>query len=133
MVIRSRGRIVSRRKRPTRSCYSLLFSRSSSRRTASSSSTAATCRNNDGSITINAGGGTPGYEYSIDGGTNYQPANALIDIPSGPYNNIIVRDANGCTINLSETVPLLDTMRLELGPDSTPSSNREEESEEHTQ
>ncbi len=87
--------------------------------TASSVSTAATCPNNDGTITITAGGGTPAYAYSINGGVTYIPGNSFPGLPSGLYNNIIVKDANGCMITITQTVPLNDTMRLELGPDST--------------
>lgn len=82
------------------------------------SSTPASCRNNDGSITITTNGGTPVYAYSIDGGVSYVVGNVFLDLPVGLY-NIKVKDANGCTNTLTETVLLDDTMRLELGPDST--------------
>ena len=85
---------------------------------ATSSSTPASCRNNDGSITINANGGTPAYDYSIDGGATFSLANTFLDLPIGLY-NLVVKDANGCSITLTETVLLNDTMRLELGPDTT--------------
>ncbi len=79
----------------------------------------ATCPNNDGSIDITAGGGTPAYEYSIDNGINYQTGNVFSNLPSGNYNNIRVRDANGCVTGTTAVVVLNDTMRLELGADST--------------
>jgi len=79
----------------------------------------ATCPNNDGSIVVTAGGGTPAYEYSIDNGINYQTGNVFSNLPSGNYNNIRVRDANGCITNTTAVVVLNDTMRLELGTDST--------------
>ncbi|MGB4845276.1 MAG: gliding motility-associated C-terminal domain-containing protein [Ferruginibacter sp.] len=79
----------------------------------------ATCPDNDGNIDITASGGTPVYEYSIDNGISYQPANVFLNLPSGNYNAIKVKDANGCISNLAATVILNDTMRLELGPDST--------------
>jgi len=79
----------------------------------------ATCPNNDGSIVVTAGGGTPAYEYSIDNGINYQTGNVFSNLPSGNYNNIRVKDANGCITNTTAVVVLNDTMRLELGPDST--------------
>lgn len=79
----------------------------------------ATCPNNDGSLNITAGGGTPGYEYSINNGINYQPGNTFSNLPSGNYNNIKVRDANGCITNTTAVVILNDTMRLDLGADST--------------
>ena len=79
----------------------------------------ATCPNNDGTISITAGGGTPAYQYSINNGINYQAGNTFNNLPSGNYNNIKVKDANGCITNISAVVTLNDTMRLELGPDST--------------
>ena len=86
--------------------------------TAFSTPADATCANNSGSITITAGGGTPAYEYSIDNGVTYQPSNQFLNLAPGNYNNIIVRDANGCLQPLTETVAINDTMRLDLGADS---------------
>ena len=79
----------------------------------------ATCANNDGTINITAGGGTPAYQYSINNGISYQAGNVFSNLPVGNYNNIKVKDANGCISNTSAVVVLKDTMRLELGPDST--------------
>ncbi len=87
--------------------------------TVSATSTIATCMGNDGTLTITAGGGTPGYEYSIDNGVTWQPGNVFIGLPGGNYNAIEVRDANGCITPTTGTITFLDTMRLELGPDST--------------
>ena len=86
--------------------------------TAFSTPAATNCANNTGSITITAGGGTPVYEYSIDNGANYQSSNQFLNLAMGNY-NIKVRDANSCIKNLTQTVLLNDTMRLELGPDTT--------------
>lgn len=77
------------------------------------------CANNTGSITVTAAGGTPLYEYSINNGVTYQPGNIFSNLPSGNYNNIKVRDGNGCITNTSAVVVLIDTMYLDLGPDST--------------
>lgn len=50
----------------------------------------------NGSITVNAPtGGTPGYQYSINGGA-YQVSNLFTGLCQGAY-NISVRDANNCT------------------------------------
>lgn len=87
--------------------------------TAGTSTTVASCANNDGSIDIIAAGGTPAYTYSIDGGLTYQAGSNFPGLPAGAYNNIVVKDANGCKTFLSDVVGLNDTMRLELGPDST--------------
>ncbi len=53
---------------------------------------------NNGSATIYAGGGTPPYMYSIDGGTNYQGGNSFSGLAAGAY-LATVMDDNGCTIN----------------------------------
>lgn len=86
--------------------------------TASAFTTNGTCASNDGSINITAGGGTPAYQYSVDGGVTYQPANIFSGLPVGNY-IIKVKDANGCIATTNTTINLNDTMRLELGPDST--------------
>ena len=86
---------------------------------ASAAGNFATCPNNDGTINITAGGGTPVYQYSIDNGINYQAGNIFTNLAIGSYNNIIVKDANGCISNTTAVVVLNDTMRLNLGPDST--------------
>ncbi len=86
---------------------------------ASAISGIASCPNNDGSISISASGGTPAYQYSIDNGINYQPGIVFNNLPVGIYNNIKVKDVNGCIAITSAVVTLNDTMRLELGADST--------------
>ena len=87
--------------------------------TASSLTTDASCANNDGIIELNVSGGNPGYEHSINNGVTYQPLNKFLNLPIGNYNNIIIRDAYGCMALLNATIVLNDTMRLQLGPDST--------------
>lgn len=50
-----------------------------------------------GEIEIIANGGTPGYEYSIDGGGSFDPNGGLFaDVVMGNYLTV-VEDANGCT------------------------------------
>ena len=51
---------------------------------------------NNGSITINANGGTGTLQYSIDNGATYQSGNVFSSLSPGSY-NIVVQDANGCT------------------------------------
>ncbi|WP_303315151.1 T9SS type B sorting domain-containing protein [Flavivirga abyssicola] len=53
-------------------------------------------------ITINAGGGTPPYVYSFDGGVNFTPVNIFTTTTAGPVNTM-VRDSRGC---LSAVVPI---------------------------
>jgi len=78
------------------------------------------CGNNTGIIDLTASGGTPAYEYSIDGGSNYQLSNVFNNLPVGTYNNIQVKDVNNCIATLPPvSITLIDTMNLELGADST--------------
>src|SRR5690606_26821506 len=66
-------------------------------------STDATCHGSaDGSITVTAQDGTPGYEYSLDG-TTFQANNIFEGLAAGDY-TITVRDANGCTETASITI-----------------------------
>ena len=84
-----------------------------------SASTAADCSNATGTITLTAGGGSPAYQYSIDNGVSYQVSNQFLNLPIGNYNNLKVKDNNGCLQSVSQTVALIDTMNLDLGADST--------------
>ncbi len=65
-----------------------------------------------GGITVTAGGGSPTYEYSIDG-TNFQASDSFPGLAAGPY-NVTLRDAQGCTItdNINVTQPAALTITL---------------------
>ncbi|MBK9336778.1 MAG: proprotein convertase P-domain-containing protein [Lewinellaceae bacterium] len=66
----------------------------------------ATTANDD--ISVLATGGTPPYEYSLDGAI-FQPEPLFENLPNGDY-TVTVRDANGCTGTAMATVyvgPLL--------------------------
>ncbi|MBI5219769.1 MAG: T9SS type A sorting domain-containing protein [Bacteroidia bacterium] len=62
----------------------------------------------NGSITLNASGGVPPFQYSINGGASYQANNVFTNLCSGQY-IAIARDAV-CTksenINLGNTIPV---------------------------
>ncbi|MBX7109031.1 MAG: T9SS type A sorting domain-containing protein [Chitinophagales bacterium] len=62
----------------------------------------------DGAITATGSGGTPGYEYSIDG-VNFQSNNTFDCLAIGTY-TITVMDANGCqsstTVNVTNVLPV---------------------------
>lgn len=79
--------------------------------TASATSTPGTCNGNDGQITVTGNNGTPPYNYSVNGGINFQ-ASPIFIVNGGPYPNIVVRDNNGCTTNTSVVVTLIDNMTI---------------------
>ncbi len=67
------------------------------------STSPATCNGgNNGQITVTASGGTAPYTYSSDNGANFQSGNVL-NVGPGTY-TVVVRDANNCTIAISDVV-----------------------------
>jgi gliding motility-associated-like protein len=56
----------------------------------------------NGQISISASGGVPPYQYSINGGSNWQSSNQFA-VPAGIH-TIITRDVNGCLLTRSITV-----------------------------
>ena len=66
-----------------------------------SSNNATTCTSL-GAITVTAGGGSGGYQYSINGGA-YQSSNSFTGLYAGTY-TIAVRDANGCTTTVARNI-----------------------------
>ncbi len=80
--------------------------------TASVSSTPVTCNGqNNGIISVTTAGGVPPYQYSVDGGLNWQ-AGSTFNVRAGNY-SISIRDANNCltTRNIIVTEPPLLTAR----------------------
>jgi len=67
------------------------------------STTDATCGQANGSGTVSATGGTPGYQYSIDGGTNFQTTALFDGLVAGNY-TITIEDLNGCQATVSFVV-----------------------------
>ena len=53
------------------------------------------CGATDGSLTINASGGTLPFQYSIDAGATFQSSNSFINLSLGAY-DVVIKDANGC-------------------------------------
>ncbi|MCW5918952.1 MAG: SprB repeat-containing protein [Bacteroidetes bacterium] len=64
---------------------------------------ASTAGANNGSITINANGGTGTLRYLIDNGATYQTTNTFSSLSPGSY-NIVVQDANGCTTTATASI-----------------------------
>ena len=79
---------------------------------------ATACNINNGSITITASGGTPGYLYSNDG-TTYVAGNVFTGLAAGSY-TVYVKDAGGCI--KSATVNVLNISGLSLALSSIISS-----------
>ena len=48
-------------------------------------------------LTINVAGGTPPFQYSLDGGGLFLETNQYSDLPVADY-NIVVKDKNGCIV-----------------------------------
>jgi gliding motility-associated-like protein len=71
--------------------------------------TNATCEGGaNGTITLNASGGTAGYQYALDG-VNFQ-ASGVFSVTPGPY-TLTIKDANGCTMTQSATVGLTNNLQ----------------------
>ena len=57
------------------------------------------CNNeSEGEILITASGGTPGYSFSIDGGTSYQNGSNFTNLQAANY-SVYIQDQNGCEKN----------------------------------
>lgn len=83
---------------------------------ASVNTTAVSCNGlSDGIITINASGGVPPYQYSIDGGATWQGSN-VFSVPANTY-NILIRDANNCV--LPQTALVTEPAPLAIGLNTT--------------
>ena len=64
-----------------------------------------------GSITITASGGTPPYQYSINGGTTYQGSNSFTGLAGGAY-NVMVKDAATCTSSQQVTLTFTNNLTM---------------------
>jgi len=67
----------------------------------------------NGSIVIEASGGTEPLSYSIDGGAIFQSSNTFTNITVGNY-SIIVNDANGCAAGSNELMTEPDEITLNI-------------------
>lgn len=69
----------------------------------------------DGRILIRATGGTPGFEYSIDG-ENYSGGNLFPLLDAGEY-RVYARDDNGCVSSQKRLISQPDQLIIDAGPD----------------
>lgn len=77
--------------------------------------TASTCGNADGSISVVASGGNPGYTYAWTPAGNTATLNNL---PGGNY-SVTVTDANGCTASENYTIVPTGSLNVTTSPVST--------------
>lgn len=63
----------------------------------------ATCSLANGEIHINASGGQPGYQYSVNNGGSYGTNPIVTGLNAGNY-SVIVRDVNNCTVTSAQTI-----------------------------
>lgn len=67
---------------------------------------------NDGSITINASGGTPPYQYSFDDGVTYQADSVKSNLAIGGSYILRVKDANNCMQRRSGFISITQPTKL---------------------
>ena len=82
--------------------------------------------NNTGSVTVAGGGGTPPYQYNVNGGT-FQSSGIFNSLAAGVY-TIIARDTNNCEVRLSATItepatPLTATITAQVNFDCLSGTN----------
>ncbi len=75
--------------------------------------------NSNGSLVVSATGGTPQYQYSIDG-TTFSSSNTISGLLSGNY-LVTVKDANNCTV-VSTSQPLVNPALLTATVTASPQS-----------
>lgn len=70
----------------------------------SSNTSDATCGNTNGQIDLSgASGGQAPFTYSIDGGVTFQSSAVFPNLAPNSY-NVVIQDANGCTVNGTEVI-----------------------------
>jgi hypothetical protein len=87
---------------------------------ASSTSTDVNCNGgNDGSITITATGGSSQYEYSADGGVNWNDNNMVTNLSAKEY-TLMIRDKsdNTCDITVKKTIAEPAALKINTKIDS---------------
>ncbi|MBK8442858.1 MAG: gliding motility-associated C-terminal domain-containing protein [Sphingobacteriales bacterium] len=71
------------------------------------------CQEGTAAFSIDAEGGTPPYQYSLNGGIAFTNQNTFINMSSGTY-NVLVEDVLGCQTNLSFTLPSITGSTISL-------------------
>ncbi len=71
--------------------------------------------NGNGSISLTASNGSAPFQYSIDGGDNFQFSSIFANLPAGVY-NVVVRDGLGCRAELEVTIDqIVPTSEINFG------------------
>lgn len=70
---------------------------------ATFTTTNITCTQAAGTVTVTASGGTPPYQYSLDGNATFQTSNNFNSLPSGAH-RVTVKDAAGCLRDVTFTI-----------------------------
>lgn len=84
----------------------------------SATATNETCLDSNGTITITETGGSSPYQYSIDGGVNYQTTGLFTGLSANNY-NIVLQDSDGCITNTTATITNQGGFNLSVNPDQT--------------
>ncbi|MBX7093731.1 MAG: choice-of-anchor L domain-containing protein [Flavobacteriales bacterium] len=57
----------------------------------------------DGSIVVNANGGTPAFQYSSDNGLTFQTSSTFTGLGQGNY-SVVIKDVNGCNLMIPQAL-----------------------------
>jgi large repetitive protein len=71
----------------------------------------------NGMITVTASGGTPAYQYSLNGGA-FQASNSFTGLCNGTY-AVTIKDANNCTVIINQTITqpaVLNLVQASIAP-----------------
>lgn len=71
----------------------------------------SSCGSEGANLTVHANEGDQRYQYSIDGGVDYQASNTFENLSGGSY-NVFVENANGCTDSVSIFIDQPDSLAL---------------------
>jgi gliding motility-associated-like protein len=80
--------------------------------------TDANCGASDGTIVINASGGSGALQYSIDNGVTFVGGSTFNSLAAGTY-DIVVEDAGGCQVTGTATIANLNGPTVNAGADQT--------------
>jgi gliding motility-associated-like protein len=82
-----------------------------------SATVTASCTSDNGGINLLGYGGTPPYQYSLDGAP-YQASASFAELAPAQY-TAVLKDSNGCLVSQVIAVPLDNTVVVDAGPDTT--------------